>query len=135
MKNFILYIWQLPQNILGLLLIAFIRPERKHVLANGNIIYFASRMVGGISLGKYSIVNVCHYRKDLRESLERNTVRHEALGHARQSLFLGWLYLPIIGVSSIAWAAIYGRIVKPTKNGYHQFWTESWADRLANITR
>ena len=135
MKNTLLYIWQLPQHLLGLLLIAFYRPSRKHVLDNGSIVFYAYRMIGGISLGKYSIVNGSHYRENMQESLKRDTVRHEAIGHARQSLYLGWLYLPVVGLSSILWAALYGRIIPRTKNGYYQFWTEKWADRLGGVER
>lgn len=135
MKNFILYFWQLPQHILGLLLIALYRPERKHIMENRNEIYYASRMKGGISLGKYSIVAICHYRNDLSESLKRDTVRHEAIGHAKQSLYFGWLYLIVIGLFSAGWAIVYGWLVKPTKNGYYQFWTERWADKIAGVER
>ena len=129
------YIWQLPQNLLGLILIAFYRPERKHVLDNGVEVHYATRMKGGISLGKYSIVNTCHYRKDVNESLKRDTVRHEAIGHAKQSLMFGPLYLLVIGLSSIVWAGIYGSLVPYTRNGYYTFWTEKWADKLAGIKR
>lgn len=131
MKNFLnkakevaKYIWQLPQNLLGLILIAFYRPERKHVLDNGVEVHYATRMKGGISLGKYSLVNTCHYRKDINESLKRDTVRHEAIGHAKQSMMFGWLYLPVIGLSSFVWCGIYGRLVPYTHNGYYTFWTE-----------
>lgn len=134
-KKIALYVWQLPQNLLGLLLIAFYRPERVHVMENGNRICFANRMRGGISLGKYSLVNTSHYRKDINESLKRDTVRHEAIGHARQSLYLGWLYLIVIGLPSIVWAMLYGRVIEPTKNGYYQFWTERRADKLAGVKR
>ena len=130
MKNFILYIWQLPQNLLGLLLIAFYRPERMHIMENGNRIYFATRMKGGISLGKYSLVNICHYRQDINESLKRDTIRHEAIGHARQSLYLGWLYLIVIGLPSIINACLCN-----DKNKYYRFYTERWADRLADVER
>lgn len=88
MKNTLLYIWQLPQHLLGLLLIAFYRPSRKHVLDNGSIVFYAYRMIGGISLGKYSIVNGSHYRENMQDSLKRDTVRHEAIGHARQRCIL-----------------------------------------------
>ena len=88
-KNTLLYLWQLPQNLLGLILVACYKPERKHVLDNGVEIHFATRMQGGISLGKYSIVNTIHYRNNLEESLKRDTVRHEAIGHAKQSRMLG----------------------------------------------
>ena len=135
MKNSLLYLWQLPQHLLGLLLIAIYKPTRKHILENGNIVYYAYRKIGGISLGKYSIVNASHYREDMRDSLKRDTVRHEAIGHARQSLYLGWLYLPVIGLCSIVWAGLYGWIIEPTKNGYYQFWTERWADKLGGVER
>ena len=129
------YIWQLPQNLLGLILIAFYKPERKHVLENGVEVHYATRMKGGISLGKYSIVNTCHYRKDVNESLKRDTVRHEAIGHVKQSLMFGPLYLLVIGLSSITWCGIYGTLVPYTHNGYYKFWTEKWADELAGVKR
>ena len=142
MKNFLntlkeaaKYIWQLPQNLLGLILIAFYRPERKHVLENGVEVHYATRMKGGISLGKYSIVNTSHYRKDVNESLKRDTVRHEAIGHVKQSLMFGPLYLLVIGLSSVVWCSIYGRLVPYTYNGYYVFWTEKWADKLAGVKR
>ena len=120
----------MPQNILGLLLIAFYRPERMHIMENGNRIYFATRMKGGISLGKYSIVNTCHYRLDLRDALKRDSVRHEAIGHARQSLYFGWLYLIVIGLPSIINACLCR-----DKGRYYRFYTERWADRLADVER
>lgn len=130
-KRFLLYLWCLPQNLLGLLLIAFYKPERMHIMENGNRIYFATRMKGGISLGKYSLVNVGHYRHDINESLKRDTVRHEAIGHAKQSLYLGWLYLIIIGLPSVIWAWQY----KGDSKGYYKFFTERWADKLAGVKR
>ena len=134
-KEAALYLWQLPQNLLGLILSWFYKPERKHIMENGNVIFFATRMKGGISLGKYSIVNTCHYRKDINESLKRDTVRHEAIGHYKQSLMFGPLYLLIIGISSFVWCSMYGRLVPYTTNGYYKFWTESWADKLAGVKR
>ena len=134
-KSILTYLWQLPQNLLGLALVAYYKPERKHVLENGVEIHFATKMHGGISLGKYSIVNTIHYRKELENSLKRDTVRHEAIGHAKQSQILGWLYLPIVGLQSICWAGLYGTVIKPTRNGYYRFWTESWADKLGGVKR
>ena len=131
MKQTLLYIWQLPQNLLGLLLIAFYKPERMHTMENGNQIYFARRMKGGISLGKYSIVNVGHYRHDINESLKRDTVRHEAIGHAKQSRILGWLYLIVIGLQS----ALHAALCKCRNHNYHDMWFEKWADKLARVKR
>ena len=129
--NILLYIWQAPQNLLGLILIACYKPERMHTMENGNQIHFSTRMKGGISLGKYSLVNVGHYRHDINDSLKRDTVRHEAIGHARQSLYLGWLYLIVIGLPSIVWAMLYNGDSK----GYYKFFTERWADKLAGVKR
>ena len=135
-KQVALYIWQLPQNLVGLIVIACYKPERKHILDNGVEVYYATRMSGGISLGKYALVNTCHYRIDREASLKRDTVRHEAIGHTKQSQWLGPLYLPTVGLCSICWAGLYGtRLIPATKNGYYRFWTEAWADKLANVER
>lgn len=130
-KNILLYIWQAPQNLLGLILIACYKPERMHTMENGNQIHFSTRMKGGISLGKYSLVNVGHYRHDINESLKRDTVRHEAIGHAAQSRWLGWFYLLVIGLPSLIWAWLYDGDSK----GYYKFFTERWADKIAGVER
>lgn len=138
MKKFIfilLYIWQLLQNLIGLVVIKFYKPQRVHKLDNGVNIYYSHKMTGGISLGNYCLVNTGHYRKNINESLKRDTVRHEAIGHTKQSRILGPLYLIVIGLPSIIWAGLYGSIIKPTKNGYFKFYTEKWADSLAGVKR
>jgi hypothetical protein len=86
-------------------------------------------MLGGISLGKYCIVNTGHYRQSMEESLKRDTVRHEAIGHTAQSRMLGWLYLIVIGLPSFMRAAFFGY------RCYYDFYTEKWADKLAGIDR
>lgn len=130
MKEIMLFIWQLPQNLLGLLLVWFYKPTRMYALDNGVEIHYSHRMRGGISLGKYAIVNDGHYRLSLEDSLKRNTVRHEAIGHTKQSRMLGWLYLIVIGLPSLIWA-----IVCFDPKQYYKFYTEKWADRIAGIKR
>ena len=85
-------------------------------------------MSGGISLGKYAFVSKVSSRNEVG-------LRHEAVGHAKQSLYLGPLYLFIIGIPSIIWAWLYGWIIPESPNGYYRFWTERWADKLAGIKR
>lgn len=131
MKNILLYLWQLPQNLVGLLLVACYKPERKHIMDNGNIIYFSTRMLGGISLGKYSLVNIGHYRLKIEDSLKRDTVRHEAIGHAQQSRWLGWLYLIVIGLQS----GLHAVLCKCRTHNYHDMWFEKWADKIAGVKR
>lgn len=121
MKHIILYIWQLPQNLLGLLFLLFIRGEERHCL-NGIMFYYSKRFRGGISLGRYIILGTM---------LERS-VRHE-YGHCLQSRMLGPLYLIVIGLPSILWALLYGWMIRETENGYYRFYTEKWANRLGGV--
>lgn len=123
MKNILLYIWQLPQNIVGLLIILYIKGETKHVYQNIKYYYY-DPFPGGISLGNYLIIG----------NKWSQTIKHE-FGHAIQSRMLGPLYLPVIGIPSIIWAWLYGPIIKETKNGYYRFYTERWADKLGNVNR
>ena len=81
MKNILLYLWQLPQNLLGLVVIAFTRAKKK--------------------------------------------------GHQKQSLYLGWLYLLVIGLPS-ATGNLLNRVID--FDYYKQPW-ESWADRLGCVVR
>lgn len=137
MKNVLLYLWQLPQNLLGLLLILFYKPEKKFKLENENIVYFSEKMGGGISLGKYSIIDMYYFNKynSLEKVLNSDVVKHEGIGHGTQSRLLGPLYLLIIGLPSIIWAWLYGPVIPYTKNGYYKFYTEKWADKIADIQR
>ena len=57
----ILYLWQLPQNIVGLVLLLVYKPDVKLIAENGNYVYFSKYMPGGISLEKYSIINMYYY--------------------------------------------------------------------------
>lgn len=142
-KEIVLYIWQLPQNLLGLILILFYRPETHIILHNGNKVYFSRNMAGGISLGKYSIINSYYAglksesktMKPIEELVQLDVVKHEGIGHGTQSRILGWFYLLVIGLPSIIWAGLYGSIIPYTKNGYYKWYTESWADKLAGIVR
>lgn len=122
-KNILLYIWQLPQHIVGLLILLFIKGEAKHKF-NGITYYFYDPFPGGISLGNYMILG----------SQFSQTIKHE-YGHTLQSRMLGPLYLFVIGIPSIIWAGLYGSVIKETHNGYYKFYTEKWADKLGKVTR
>lgn len=123
LKNILLYLWQLPQNIIGLLILLFIKGEVKHKFQDISY-YFYDPFPGGISLGNYLILGSNHSQ----------TIRHEH-GHAIQSRMLGPLYLLVVGLPSIIWAWLYGWIIPETKNGYYKFYTEKWADKLVGIKR
>ena len=119
MKAILSYIWCLPQNLLGLLFLLFIKGEERHTL-NGISFYYCWGFCGGISVGKYII---------LGEKREKS-VRHE-YGHCIQSKKLGWLYLLIVGLPSLLHAAF----CRCVNHSYYDFWCESWADRLGKVKR
>ena len=123
-KNIILYLWQLPQNLIGLLLVLILQPEESYDM-DGCRLYYATRMRGGISLGRYVIVR--SWMKDYTG----NTERHE-LGHAKQSRMLGWFYLFVIGLPSLLWAAWWN---EDRNRDYYSFYTERWADHLGGVNR
>lgn len=93
-KNSIMYLWQLPQNILGLILKIFYPSTLKHnwwQWDNVNITV-SKKFRSGISLGNYIIVNE---RQNTYE-----TILHE-YGHHLQSEMLGPLYLIVVGLPSL----------------------------------
>lgn len=107
----------MPQNILGEIL-AFHYGGRTSIYGTGRYnrvaVVSSEKMRGGISLGNVVI---------LPKIFSVKTLRHE-LGHCRQSLYLGWLYLVVVGLPSIVHAALH------RKGDYYHFWTERWANRL-----
>ena len=121
-RDILLYLWQLPQNLLGLVLTRIMGPGPVREYRNARVL-LSEKMSGGISLGRYIIISSGFDSPD--------TARHE-WGHCRQSLMLGPCYLLVIGLPSLLWAAWW----KPGKQrGYFTFYTERWADRLAGIKR
>lgn len=123
MKKVLLYIWEAPQNILGLLLRLIYKGHDS--LYEDAIVRRSVKMRGGISLGRYIIIN---------QFATQKTLKHE-YGHTIQSRRLGWFYLLLVGLPSIVWAGLYGSVIKPTVNGYYRFITECSADRLGGVDR
>lgn len=111
--------WCLPQNLLGLLL---------RVIYKGNdsqyedaLVRRSTKMRGGISLGKFIVVN---------QFSGQNTIKHE-YGHCRQSKYLGWFYLLVVGLPSILHAAF----CKCKRHSYYDIYPENWADKLGGVKR
>lgn len=117
MKKILLYLWQLPQNLLGLLLRSFLSGE--DAAYEDAIVRRTTKMPGGISLGKYIILN---------KRMNRSVVMHE-YGHCRQSKMLGWLYLIVIGLPSL----LHAKFCKCKDHDYRDYWCEKWADKLGGV--
>lgn len=126
--NLVKYLWQLPQNLLGLLCVWLSKAK----LDKDKSIYVAEYFFNsGISLGNYII---------LQDKLHDDaTIAHEK-GHQKQSLYLGWLYLIIVGIPSISrniWDILthkkwsYEKRIKWYYGGY----PEKWADKLGGVIR
>ena len=126
MKKILLYLWQLPQNLLGLAVIFFSKASIGTWVKD---IYFTKHHFG-VSLGNYIILSV---------NCDVMDIKHET-GHQKQSLYLGWLYLPLIGLPSACgniWDRLFHKKWYYTARirwYYKQPW-EAWADKLGGVKR
>lgn len=119
------WVWQLPQNLLGLWYKLAIHDDISDDLTSTDEHYtiYLKGTNGGVTLGKYIFV----YR---RFNNLAYVVKHES-GHVKQSKMLGPLYLLVIGLPSILWATTH-RVIAPGKD-YYWFYTERWANKLTSI--
>jgi hypothetical protein len=119
MIKVLLWIWQFPQNIVGLVAIWILRAEK------------ISKWPGAYLI-RNSDISVCYGEIILmNNTLSERVYKHET-GHRIQSRRLGIFYLLIIGVPSLVHLLWYK---KHTNKDYFSFWIEAWADKLAGIKR
>ena len=135
--NILLYIHQLPQNIIGLILVLITKASSVEYSAGKESVkcYRACRFNkswSGVSLGKYIVFSGFY-------QTNKTAVSHE-YGHQRQSLHLGWLYLILIGLPSFC-GNIWDRLAhkkwsrrKRIEWYYKQPW-EQWADKIGGVER
>ena len=91
--HILLYLWQLPQNLLGLLfLLRLGGPSRAACVTRREDVryFYYDAFPGGVTLGNYVFLSTV-FRTSTRD------VNHE-WGHVRDSRLLGPLYLPVIGI-------------------------------------
>ena len=120
----LLFIWELPQNLLGLILIWGAKKM-------GTRLYTRKLMRSGISLGEFIILDPVYFQAPIL--IYKQTLCHE-LGHRRQSRLLGPLYLLLIGLPSIT-GNILSRIFSWSEKTYYSQPWEKWADKLGKVTR
>lgn len=117
------FIWELPQNLVGLVvkLVYMKYGNRKVNTLNDGVCTIQNwGLYSGVSLGWFQFTYSF-------SSIE--TASHE-VGHSHQSLYLGPLYLLVIGLPSILWAGVFHA---RSGKSYYWFYTERWADRCAGI--
>ncbi len=126
MKNILLWLWQFPQHILGVILSAILDCEK-----NNGLYFFKSGYLSSFSLGNYIFIN---------QRQDTETTRKHEFGHSIQSKYLGVFYLILIGLPSVIGNMI-DRVfhkkwtkVKRIKWYYSQPW-EKAADKLGRVNR
>ena len=115
-----LFIWQIPQVLVALIMMPFLGKMKLVSYKDYCWAFECSKMNGGISLGCFIFLSpYCAQRE--------TTIAHE-YGHVKDSWIFGPLYLFVIGIPSIFWAAF-----KPFGECYYEFWTERRANKHAGL--
>ena len=133
MKKLLLILWQLPQDVIGVIVFLFCKTilrmkllmcakvyvdEHKNVVSECYI--FDSDLGGAVSFGKI-ILMFCR-QKHIDSGAALKLTNHE-YGHSVQSVYLGWLYLLVIGLPSLIVTSISSSMAR-------QLYTEKWAERI-----
>lgn len=116
----LLILWQLPQCLVGLIMLPFLGKLRLIRYENYCWAFEGEKMSGGISLGCFIFLSKYSAKNE-------TTIRHE-YGHVKQSHMLGWLYLIIIGLPSILWATF-----GDNNKCYYSFYTEKGANQAMGL--
>lgn len=115
----LLILWQLPQCIVGLVMLPFLGKLRLIRHEKYCWIFEGEKMQGGISLGCFIFLSPYSAQNEA-------TIRHE-LGHVVQSHMLSWLYLIVIGLPSLLNAMF------NFTDCYYDWFPESWANKAMDV--
>jgi hypothetical protein len=130
-----LFVWELPQNLLGIGALAYdraigfvvqIKFERERLMIE------TRRRAISLGLFVFWTRQSNHWIE-----LDERTKNHE-WGHSVQSRMLGPLYLLVVGIPStlrVIYLMAYRKIKGRRWNGYFDGFPENWADRLGGVQR
>lgn len=133
MKQILLYLWQLPQNLLGLFLVKILKAKKQRYK---NIVFYSCDLArSGISLGQYIILDKIYLC--LHEQILKDSLLHE-VGHSIQSKKLGWFYLLLVGLPSITrniWDRLFHKNwdEQKRKRWYYKGYPEKQANILGGV--
>lgn len=119
--SILIWLWCFPQMIFGFIL------KKATNARKVNDHYEYNLNCGSICLGSYIFLCPPHWQ-------DKTALAHE-MGHQKQSLILGWLYLIVIGFPSIVWCGLFRKYRKTNNISYYSFYTEKWADKLGGVKR
>lgn len=136
LKEAVLFLWQLPQNTLGALVVLFTGAEKVFTFATGQREWFYATDKGafGVSLGHFIVFGT---KGDVYP--RKSDLEHE-MGHQVQSRILGPLYLIVVGLPSLLgnrWdVAAHKKWSTARRVQWYFAWPwEAWADRLGGVDR
>jgi len=131
----LLILWELPQNIAGLLLYIYFRINkiiRKTEIEK--LCLFLETRKTGVSLGRF----IYWTPQGNRYSHLKNDCKMHEYGHSLQSIMLGPLYLIVVGIPSVSrvWYSryFYKKHSVQWKHYFNAF-PENWADKLGKVTK
>ena len=120
--NIIMYLWQLPQNIIGAILFCIYSTFSDVIVVDeGASVSVYTSIKGGLSLGAFNFLQKGYYRNP--SNYVTKTILHTK-GHRKQSRILGPLYLLVIGVPSLIWGVLRTCFKYFRKKDYYSFFTE-----------
>jgi hypothetical protein len=122
--NIVLAIWQLPQILLGLVMLLIFRNKTEYTNPYNGITVWNINSHGAFGTACFStgpIIVTCS------DKVEENLLRHET-GHSFQSICLGWLFHIVVSIPSIClfW---YRRLKHKDAEWYYAHWPESGANK------
>lgn len=123
--NFLLFLWQLPQCLIGFLIFLLLKTEPveyQNKQTGMTVLWIPTEWNACWSLGMF--VFACNDCDD-------NTLRHET-GHCIQSLFLGPLYLLAVAIPSV-FLFWWRRGFNKSLDWYKSHYPENWADKLGGV--
>jgi hypothetical protein len=142
MKKILLFVWQLPQMLLGAVLVKVLKAGKRVTaveVGGRRIAYWHfkrntkfSQFISGVSLACFILLS--------DNNNNETTIRHE-YGHSIQSKYLGWFYLPVIGIYSAVFCNLWDRWFHKhwphdkRMKWYYSRWCEAWADKLGGVVR
>lgn len=122
--KYILFIWQILQNIVGLFYWLISQAKYQQTIDNVYVFETDSKQ-GSVCLGSFVFVTKHAKKKEY-------TLKHE-LGHAKQSQYLGPLYLIAVGLPSVLWVFLRRQIPYFRKKDYYSVYPENWANKLGGL--
>ncbi len=124
MKRILFCLWQwtwgLPQTLVGLI-VFLCNLDQPHEMYQGCIVTHWNNG-GSLGVGMFLF---------LGKNADRQTLVHE-FGHSVQSLILGPLFLPVMGIPSFLWCNLprCRKLRREKGVSYYRFYPESTANRL-----